>query len=224
MTSNGYYISLGCSCIVADALRNIGQRLEALPFDWLLDHRLENIADYIKKGFPVFGAIKEMKFMGYTKHKVNVQTPKGIGLTIAPIYDNKKKTRFFHDFPRRFKNENDPVYKNFKDKYTRRFKRLNELFASGKRLILVRYQINPALLSKDKVIQLVKTIKSKLTNGTTMILILLLVKPSQESKAWLIGLKKHGVELVALPDKMKYSENKAMATKWKKLLKIENFK
>lgn len=211
-----YYVPLGSDCVIATVLRKRGLRIEALPFDWLFDHKIENIKFYLSNDFEEFGGQKNLVLSGGSNVKIYIRhDDRDDEVEKALFYTNKHGTEFRHDFKDTINSES---YALFKDKYLRRFMRLNNLFHSGKHLIFIRYETITENLSESKVRELYDFLHGKLTNNTTMKLILLVVKPSKEQKIWLKKLSALNIVYKELPSKVNYGAIEKF--KWNEILDL----
>ena len=123
------YIPLGFQCTVPTALKNIGEKSEALPFDWMLSSPkfIYEIMTMLLSGMPIKELVTEHFFnctakstMLYAEHYVT--DPNG-----SALYNEKYDVIFPHD-----------VYDDVNiQKYIRRFERLYNLVKSDKNLVYI---------------------------------------------------------------------------------------
>jgi len=196
-----YYISLGSTCGLAYQFQKLGIKRESLPFDWIKCQNLVNIEYFLKNNFDSFGLESDLKLCREsTKHPVLLTDDWSETLDnegkISIVYQNSHGARFFHDFERAFVGENDPIYITFKEKYQRRFQRLYQLFDSGEKLIFVRDEHKPHNIIPDQIIGLVKWIKDRLTNGTTIKFTLIINNPKKKVFTWESKLQEYGIKIV----------------------------
>lgn len=194
------YISLGSTCGIAYQLDTMGLKTETLPFDWLKTEHLASITEAIKT--KSFGMASDLKFcFDSPKHPV-LEDGWSDSNGKSCVYQNLSGIRFYHDFPKVFSDENDEVYVNFRTKYERRFDRLYELFSSGSHLVFIRDEHKAHRVQILELEDLVRWLRSKLTNGTKMTFILVVNNPLNKKFDWEESLFKHNIRLFNDTQKM----------------------
>ncbi|XWV25039.1 putative papain-like cysteine peptidase [Tupanvirus deep ocean] len=215
------YISVGSTCGVAYQFQQLGIKQESLPFDWVKSISLNNVLTILKYGFGSFGAYNDLILTRESKKHPVLRTDQWDDYVISPIsyvYQNSLGITFYHDFEKPFTNEVDDVYVKFKNKYSRRFKRLYELFASGDELVFVRDEHKPHHLKLEIIIEFVDWLRSQLTNGTTMKFILIINNPKNKVFDWTSKLDSFNIRF--------YNDNKHITDwqrsglDWKTILEI----
>lgn len=150
------FISLGSSCSIAENLRILGLRDQALPFDWIKVNNFKNIISMIEDNFDKlwdsnnYELIKSSSKFFYLKDSLEK-----IPLEMDVYRHLKYNVMFYHDFPTNYEN----LYEIFCKKYKRRIKRFYNIIENKCPVFFFREQINPKQISIDDLINFNKLIK-----------------------------------------------------------------
>lgn len=212
------YISLGSTCGVAYQLQKLGLKKETLPFDWVKSSNLQAVWKCMYNGFNIFGhGLKYCRES--TKHSIlKTEEWSDIATSTSYIYQNSSGIMFFHDFNTIYKDETDPIYLLFKEKYTRRLDRLESLFITGDHLIFIRDEHRPKSLHLDILIAFVEWLVSKLKNGTTMEFILIINNPNKFNFDFESKLNNYRIILINDTEKMMDWQRNNLD--WQRILQI----
>lgn len=219
-----HYISLGSACGVAFQLHRLKLKEYSLPFDWVQQTDISKLKDIIDREFDAFGEYSSLKFIKCsTKHRVLNKNNIPVGSTTdenntSYVYKNIASCiTFFHEFNHELVNEYDTSYLDFKEKYTRRFKRLHSLFESGDELILIRDEPKPHNINYNTLCDFLDYIESKLTNGTKMIFIFIIQNRKNKTFSWMKNLDKR---IILVNDTGKYGGWTRSLLNWKQILNV----
>jgi hypothetical protein len=140
------FISLGSSCSIAENLRILNLRDQALPFDWIKVNNFKNVILMIEDNFSNlwdsnnYELVKTSSKFFYLEENLNKKYVE------MDIYRNiKYNSVFYHDFPSNCEN----LYENFVKKYKKRCERFFNTIENNKSITFIREQINPKQISID---------------------------------------------------------------------------
>ncbi|QGR53941.1 papain-like cysteine peptidase [Moumouvirus maliensis] len=193
------YISLGSTCGVSYQLQKLKMRGEAMPFDWIKTVELSSIINVLESGFLKFLNFDSLKFHNESiKHPVlsTDDFKENTDNTKSYIYKNNLGMIFYHDFNAEIKSDNDENYIMFRDKYVRRFDRLSNYFSSGEKLVFIRDEHKPHRFNTELVKKLYDLLSSKMENGTTFKLIIIINNPKNKKYEWIKEAEQLGIKIV----------------------------
>jgi len=144
------FISLGSSCSIAENLRQLNLRDQALPFDWIKVNNFKNINLMIQDNFNklwnsnYFNLVKTSSKFFYLQGNL-----KKVYIDMDIYQNTKYNATFYHDFP---SNSNN-LYENFIEKYQKRVSRFLNILQESNSIIFIREQINPKQICIDDLLE-----------------------------------------------------------------------
>ncbi len=153
-------ISLGEACFVATTLINLKLRQFSSPFDWVMGTGLKYRLDALLTDFNDFINIEDLS-------KLDVDDP---DTAFHSYLNNKTGIVFNHEFHKNRTLEDE--YPEVREKYDRRFQRLNELLSSQKSnlLIYMDFTTPKQKLTTDELIEYMVRINHKFKTNTIELL------------------------------------------------------
>ena len=165
-----FVMSLGGSCAVAKQLSFCGLRQRSLPFDWLFhfdNQPLDYLCEAIVNGFEHWMYINDLRPL-YDWERGDS--------THYQYHDNATGYNSIHDFD--YEIHNLAAYNSVKEKYARRFKRLQYYLSKSKDVLLIldaRYEVDINKLKKIKV-----AIESKYNSVDVKIILIQFISENEE--------------------------------------------
>lgn len=156
------FISLGSSCSIAENLRILDLRDQALPFDWIKVNNFKNIILMIQNNFIDLWDSNNYELVKTSSKFFYLEDNLDKKYVEMDIYRNiKYNAVFYHDFP----SNCDNLYENFIKKYQKRCNRFFKTIENYNTIVFIREQINPKQISIDDLklfYYLIKKINPKL--------------------------------------------------------------
>ena len=146
-----FIFSIGETCNCSVFLRRNNLQIKSYPFDWLANATLEERADLIISNFCNFFEKEDFQKVGESTEYNPCDTYKNTKTKIYHLHD------FKHDI------DFDISFKEAKEKYDRRIKRLYEQISSSKKVLAV-YLVNPnssVSVPDETLISVQKKLKNK---------------------------------------------------------------